>query len=337
MTQQRIYADPINPFANIPLLVRAPTGQTFVNRAKYAQKVYMLQSQDYPLSLAGSARGRTSLLPPADQGGDGDTELHYLMAASTGKFSVTMNLTVLQRRLMNGPVEASLVFGSGLLPSRLLAPLFVPATTTLDVECVDLSGNANAIRIDSLGSQIVDPMANFSGLDAMSRRGALLDPNKHPFWLTTDAGAEVTIPANGSLTVQFSVPSVADFNAFGLLHRKTADFTIQLYEGNRRRLMSAPTLISQISAGTASVTGFPGDLIPAASMPMYWPFTHLFQRGTTITAELANSTGNDITASLAFPGELIYYPVSPPGLSVPRPQGQVAPGVAPMQPMIQAR
>jgi len=320
-----VAAPAVNPFANIPLLVRGPNGQTFINRAKYAQKVFHLQAESYPCTVTSSGRNRTSLLPPADQGGDGDLELYYLMASSTGAFSVSLNLTTLNRRLMNGPVESSLIFGNGTLPSRLLSPLFIPATTTLDIELNDLSVGSNEIKIAGLGHQIVDPMANFSGITALDRRGRLLDPMKHPFWLTTDNGAQVTIAANSSATYTLSVPSVADFNCWGLLHRTTADYTIQLFEGNRRRLMNAATNISQLSSKTLSVTGMPDDLVPAASMPMYWPFTHLFQRGTTISAVLTNPTGSTITTSIAFPGELVYYPPCPPILSQPGPAGAVVP------------
>jgi hypothetical protein len=324
VSQPRPYASQINPYANIPLLVSGPGGQTFVNRAKYAQKVYHASAQDYPLSLTALARKRTQILINGDQGGDGDTHLYYLMASSTGKFSVTMTHTALSRRLMNGPVESSLIFGNGVLPGRLLSPIFVPATTSLDIECVDLSNSSNDIRLSGIGMQLVDPMANFSGITATDRRGHYLDPMKHPYWLTFDSGAEQTLTGTSTTdSFTLTVPSVADFNCWGLLHRISAnDATCEIFEGNRRRLLNQPTRLSEISSKTLSITGMPDSLVPAASMPMYWPFTHLFQRGTTINVRLTATAGTPSVA-LALVGELIYYPASPPGLSIPRPMGTV--------------
>lgn len=323
-----LFAPAISPLVNIPTLVcDARSGQTFVNRAKYAQKIYMLSNgPTNPTTIAANGSARVSVTPPADQGGEGDTEIYYLNSRSTGQYAVSMVLAALNRRLSNQPVESSLIFGNPNLTSRLMSPLFVPATTSLDLELTDLSGNSNSVYVSCLGHQIVDPMATL-GVSNAERQRLLLDRNKHPYWLTTDSGSQVTVPTT-TTSFTMTVPSVADFNAWGLLCRTTGDFTIQIYEGNRRRLLDRAMSIYDVAATTRSVTGFQDNLIPAAGLPLIFPFTHLFQRGTAITVELTSTSGNR-TASLAWAGELVYYTPADPRLTMPRiPSSRFA-----MQPM----
>lgn len=328
----------LSPIGNIPTFVcaRGPDGieRRFINRMKYPQKLYMLRSTDFPLVVAANLEGRTTLVPDRDQGEQGDAELFYAVATSTGQFAVELYMSHINRRLMNGPVESSLVFGASMNePGRVLDGIFVPSTTAIDVRVVDLSGAPNNVRLAMMGHQIIDTQ-RATGYTPQEVQQLYLKRNTHPFWLTTDVGSQVTIPANGNLTVTMRVPPAADFEAYGLLVRSNQgvdSFDLQVFEGQRRAL-SQNQLPVEFVAGqtfTMAATAPNGGLVTAASRPLIFPFTHLFQRTTVISIDLTDTSGVDNVVSLAFPGRLIYYPQAPAGLPAPglQPWGPPLPGV----------
>jgi hypothetical protein len=188
----------------------------------------------------------------------------------------------------------------------------VSATNAIDVELVDLSSSPNTIRIVAEGCQIVDPM-NTLGISQQRVREAMYNPNVVPYWLTFDTGSRLTITANSTSELTMTVPSAGDFNAWALLARSSDDdgLTVEIYEGNRRRLQDGPIRLDQL----CSVTGQTASL-NAASVPLIFPFTHTFQRGTQITFSVVNTTGSDITLSMCWWGQLVYYPESPAGFSI---------------------
>lgn len=308
-----------SPFANLPLLSQAvgpdgkPYGPIHVNSGKFAQKWLWLTANNaasgYATTIAANQRNRIALSPPPDQGGSGDASLSMWWAASTGAFAVQATALGLgSTKLSNQPVESTLLFGSNPnLPGRLLQPIFVPATTSLDLELVDLSGAENTVRIVGKGYQFVDPKTLMGKTQEEIRR-ASYNPNVVPFFMTWDNGAQVTVTANQTMSFTMTVPSEGDFNAFGILGRATSitGLTLQIYEGNRRRLMDRPIRLDQVIAYTNAVANQ-----NAASLPLYCDSTHLFERKTQITFELTDSSGSDNVVSLCMPGQLVYYTPQP--------------------------
>lgn len=319
-----------SPYGNVPLLVRGPDaqgrpglGKTYVNRGKYSQKLANFCAGTYPIVVPANGRNRTAITPLPDQGGAGDTEFYYWVAQSTASFAVMItNMTMGQTKLMNQPVEGTLLFGTDMSwPGRLLQPIFVVATNSLDFELTDLSGSSNTIYLSAEGCQIVDPM-NTLGMSSAQIRGAMRNPNVTPYWLTFDNGATVTATASTTTEFTMTVPSDADFNAWSLGIRATtpASLTVEIFEGNRRRLQNnTPILARQI----ASVTGQTASL-NAASVPLIFPFTHTFQRKTQVIVRLTESSGSNQTVSMAWGGQLVYYEESPPGLALRRAAPPVA-------------
>lgn len=306
------YASAINPLTNIPTLVPRPGGGWLVNSSKFAQKPVFFRAEDYPLSLGASATKRTSLFCQADQGSDGDVEMYSLQGRGDGQYSVKLKWTLFARDLSNAPIESTLIFGSGQFPGRLLSPLYIKANTSLEVVCTDLSAGANDVHLEGTAFQVVNPEEHLGEGNAKLRKAALLDPNKHPFWLGMNDGAQATIADGTTTSYACTVPSHADFNCWGLLCRLSSitneeDFKIEIFEGNRRRLMTNPVALTQVASRTSSVTGFSDGLVPAAGVPSYFPWTWLVRRGTDIIVRITNNTGGSRVFSLAFPGELVYH------------------------------
>lgn len=316
------YASAINPLSNLPTLVPgpSPTGW-FINPAKFSQKPAFVPAQDYPLTLTSGQTKTTRIFASADQGADGDVEFYYPQCRSNGQISVKLKWTHFALDLQNGPVESSLIFGSGQFAARLLSPVYVPANSSLEITCTDLSAGANEVHASAIGAQIVDPVAIMGARDAQVRRAVLLDRNKHPFWLTFDDGAQQAIADATTTEYVFTVPSHADFNCWGMVHRLSSitneeDFHVEILEGKKRAVTGGYIGLGQISSRTASVTGVQDGLLTAAGTPMFWPFTWLVRRGTQIIVRVKNTTGGSRTFSIAFPGELVNHLQAPPQFAV---------------------
>jgi hypothetical protein len=294
-----------------------------VDPTKFAQKNFWLDS--VPVVVAANGTGIATLTPPRDQGDQGDTEVYQLKATSTGTFSIRMYAEILDRRLMNIPVESSLIFGNGNFPGQLLETLYVPATSSIRCELSDLSTAQNKITLMGHGLQVLNTVANL-GRSREDLITANAKVNTHAYWLTHDSGSQVTIPAGvgtGLLTVQAIVPSDADFNCWQILSRSDQganSFDIEIVEGQRRSLMrNGPVPIELVGAQTLAIAGSPGGIFPAASASeAFWPDTHLFQRNTIIQFNLVNQSANDNVVSIALGGQLIYYQRATGGMAAGR-------------------
>jgi len=322
-----------NPYANVPLLMRGPdprTGKqkTYVNRGKYSQKFCEFTTQTYPITVPANARNRTSIVPQADQGGAGDVEFYQWWSASTGQYAVMLtNLAMGGIKLMNQPVESSLIFGNGpQLPGKLLQPVFVAATDALDVELTDLSGLSNDVRLVAHGCQIVDPM-NTLGVTQQQVRAAMYNPNVVPYWLTFDSGSQVTVAGSASGTeFTMTIPSNGDFNSWSLVGRTTAPtaLTVEIFEGNRRRLMNGPIRFDQCMSTTGQTAS-----LNAASIPFVWNFSHTFERKTQLVFRFTDTSASPQVISCALWGQIVYYDQSPPSLTAINSLRGVAQAMAP--------
>lgn len=304
-----------NPYANVPLLVqgldpRTRKQKTFVNRGKMAQKFCEFTTDTYPVTIPANGRVRDSIFAQADQGGSGDVEFYQWWARSTGQYAIMLtNLAMGSIKLMNQPVESSLIFGNGpQVAAKLLQPVFVAATDALDCEFVDLSGNSNTVYLTAHGCQIVDPM-NTLGVTQQQVRAAMYNPNVVPYWLTFDQGSQVTVGANATTEYTMSIPSNADFNSWCIVGRATAPTSLQveLFEGSRRRLSNGPIFFDQCMSTTGQTAS-----LNAASLPFMWNFSHTFERKTQIVVRLTDTSGSQQTVSSCIWGQLVYYDMSPP-------------------------
>jgi len=300
---------------NIPALAQDPrTGELLVNPAKYSEKIVWLSHQGaYPLVLGAGGSGTISLSPPKDVGNLGDVEVLWLVGDSTANVSVQFTHTAINRRLMNSPVELSLVVGSHWgRPAQLLEPIYVPANTSLDATVTDLSGAGATVHLVAVGRQIVDPIGT-GGHSAAEVARLILSRQQQPYWLTFDQGPTVTLAAGVAQTVNFTVPSDADFNTFAIRSRSTAllgsDYTIEFVEGQRRSLMTPRRSLPIELVASQTMTqggGFgPGGVVYAAGNDSFLPFTHLFSRNSVIQAVLLSAAGT--TVHLAFYGQLLYH------------------------------
>jgi hypothetical protein len=131
---------------------------------------------------------------------------------------------------------------------------------------------------------------------------------------------------DGILEAQFTVPSDSDLNWWWIVGRATDPTAVfcEIFEGQRRRLMNGEIRFDQLCSQTLTVAGFPGGLIPAASLAETLPFTHVYQRGTTVTVRFRNTSAAPNVVAMAHAGQLLYDQPSPPGMAVKRPRALAA-------------
>lgn len=308
-----VWPTPIFPQADIPALISTPQG-IVLNPVKYDVEAFYVSNNPFPSAITASG-GIVScgITPPRLQSDTGDMEIVKLMSTSTGRFSVMLTDNFTNRNYMNKPVANNLVFGTSQLPFTSYETMFLPATNSLTALCTDLSGAANDIRITCQGRRFTG--AGCGGKAALQT--PFISRRTHAYWLTSDTGAEVSIPANAvAQQVIMTVPSSADFLCWLVMDDSTVTaedaLTVRILEGNSgtiltdrslslRQFVAAPTL------GAGANTGFSGGTARASGFPFSWTFTHLFARGTQVIFEVTNTTGATQTMRTAMHGQLIYY------------------------------
>ncbi|MCC6752045.1 MAG: hypothetical protein IT371_30615 [Deltaproteobacteria bacterium] len=316
-----VWPSPIFPQADIPALIQDPcSGTVFLNPVKGDVDSYYMSNVPHPTGItAPFGTQQCSLTPPLLQGNQGDMEIVKLMSVSTGRFSALITDTWTNRQYMNKPVSSNMVFGTSQLPFGLYETIFLPATTSLAVQVTDMSGAPNDVRIVAHGRRF---MGNCGGKAAL--QSPFMSRRTHPYWLTFDRGAEVTVDA-GAVNAQFTmtVPSSADFLCWLVMDDSTVSaedaITVRILEGTSGQILMdrALSLRQFVASPTVPVAGFPGGVVRSTAFPFAWTFTHLFKRATQVIVEVTNSAGVPQTLRMAFHGQLIYYGDCP---SMPDPE-----------------
>lgn len=298
----------------VPVIICDPrTGESYINPRRLNYRQFWVESDDVTLA----ADGEQTVPLTAIRGAgllSGDVELYALAAKATGKFAVSFNLQGISRRLMNRPVEASLVLGHGAFPAQLHETIFIRAGDPIEVTVLDLSGSKNDIKLVGEGQQFL------SALTPEEEHQVKTKPSKHQFWLTHKDSSEVTIPAGLSADVAFLIPSDAHFHAYDFRWRASGACSIEIREGDKSMMsthdyMDARLIAGTLELGTTGNPGFSGGLLPAASTVRPMPRGHLFQPRTEVTVRVRNDDPNHaLKFSGAFYGQKLFYRVAPNGL-----------------------
>ncbi len=305
----QVWPSPVFPQADIPALIQNPCepGQVFMNTAKRNAGWVWLASSPFPPELAAEGVTNISITPPLDEGNSGDTELVYLTSTSTGRFSVQLSDTWTNRKYSNGPVANNLVFGTPNFPFTLYESWFLPATTSLTAIVTNLHSGSNSVRIVASGRRFGGNCGPKAALQA-----PFIARKTHPYWLTFDSGAEVTLAASATTSYTMTVPSSADFLCWAILDDSTVTaedaVTVRIFEGTSGKILMNQSLSLRqfVAAPTLAVTGFPNNTLRAASFPFTMMFTHLFPRNTQVVIECTNTVASSQTLRIAFHGQLIY-------------------------------
>jgi len=303
------WPSPVFPQADIPALIQNPCDQTvYLNTAKRNAQWIWLANSPFPAQLpTADSVTNTSITPPLDEGNSGDTEIVYLMATSTERFSVQLADTWTNRKYSNGPVANNLVFGTPNAPFVLYESWFIPATTSLTAIVDNLGSGSNDVRIVAAGRRFTGGCGPKAALQA-----PFLARKTHPYWLTFDNGAEVTLAASATTAFTMTVPSSADFLCWLILDDSTLTaedaVTVQILEGTSGRILmnQALSLRQFVAAPTLTVTGFPNNTLRAAGFPFQMMFTHLFPRNTQVILNCINGAASPQTLRVALHGQLIY-------------------------------
>lgn len=310
----------IFPQADVPALIQDPcTGAVYMNPSKSFVKWFYLSGNPFPLPLPADGQLPVTITPPLENGSDGDMEVVKMTSTSTGRFGVMIEDTVTNRRFMNQPVANNLVFGTSQMPFTLFESIWLPASTNLQVQCSDLSGAPNDIRIVTEGRR-------FIGCGPKEQLwSTFFSRRTHPYWLTFDNGPEVTVEAGATLAFTMTVPAAGDFNCFSIMDDSSGDYEMKILENSSgRSMMGGPGENGQafisaqnfVASPTVSVAGFPGGVVRAASLPHTWTFSHVFKRASQVVIVITNPGGAPIDVRLAFHGQMIYYGECP-GLADP--------------------
>ena len=318
--RQSMWPTPVFPQADIPALIQDPvTGEVFLNPRKSTQKWCYLSSNPYPISIPVNGTLPVALTPPLEDGNAGDVEIVKLMSTSLdnvthGRFSVMLEDTVTQHKFMNNPVSSNCVFGNSQLPFTLYETIFLPATANLIAYCRNLESGILATRIVVEGRRFVGCGQRQQLQQAFYQRRSF------PYWLTFDnivpSVGGVVVAANSTTTSTMTIPASGDFNCWLIMDDSPTDYQIRIMESTSgRSLMLGPgengqgrlSCQNMVASTTRTVLGFPNDILRSSNTPHAWTFTHIFKRGTQISVELTNTTGNSINVRLCFHGQLIQY------------------------------
>lgn len=312
---------------DIPLLVqdigRDPSGQTLaINPDKGSQKFFWLRAlgnnNTFTTSLSANGQAVINLTAPPEENLRGDYDVCYLHAKSTGRFSVQMFQTTINRNFQNTAIPDNIIFGTASFPGYLPETIYTPTTTGLQLTITDLSGAANTVEIVGVGRRFLD-WGNERIGDA--RRRAFYGRRTHPFWLMDNRGGQRSVAGSGTDTLVMNVPPDADFNCTAILDDSDFDYTMQIFEGlSSRALMDAQISCQSYVAANTTVFGMGGPVVTPSSMAQGWGggrlasgggsgtgWSHLFKRSSQINISVTNLSATANNVRLALVGQLVYY------------------------------
>lgn len=302
-----------SPSADTPPTLTSPDGRVCWNQAKDYQYWAWIRGLNgfgaFPtLALNPIAPSRAQIITHtvSPEGPDGgDIEVCALFGSFrvadvlTPRASVLLSDSRTKRQYMNAPVVSTHVYGSMLLPGGLPAPIYVPATQTLQAQIVNLEALDMEAKTSIYGRRFLGG-PNARAIEAR-QRAAFFSQRIHPYWLTSDTGAEVVCPANGSVTIRCTVPSSAYFEAFWLLDDSTANYDVQIFIGSEMRsFMDGPLPRSHVFT-----TLLNGSSIGYAPL-RYCPWTQGLAPNTPLTFVITDTSGADNDIRISTLGRVIY-------------------------------
>lgn len=312
------------------LLQNEETGEYVISPDKSSVKFSWQPARfnnTFPIVLAANQQVEANVRVTPEDGLKGDVEVGAFLLTSTGRVSVQPFVPVLNKFLSNIPISSSLMFGTSQLPALLAQTLYAFPSVDWTVALRDLTGAPNTVSPVFFGRRFSDRRRE--RLDD-PRQAQLLSKFMHLYFIgpttgvtgagvAVPGGAEVTLAAGQTVTLQFPVPGDAVFDCRWILDDSTSTtgvepvLTAQIFEGDTgspmndtpmawRDFLAAPT--------TLAIAGMPsGGFLRAASLPSpggCW--SSLFERATKIRVTFTSADAGTITLRVAFGGVAIYAP-----------------------------
>lgn len=272
----------------------------------------------FPFVLGANGSVVASAQIGAEDGLRGDIEDTTFLMRSTGRLTCLPFISSLNKNLASTGIPTNLMFGVAQLPALLPMSVYNLPTTYWNLTLQDLSGAPNTISPVFFGRKFLDRSRERI---ANQRRVAFLSQFMHTYWLGPVQGyfPEITLGAGLTTTIDFLVPSSADFLCKYILDDSTSStglepvLSAQIFEGQSARgLIDQPNGISWrdfVASPTTTVTGFTGNTVRAISLPFPTDCnTHLFTRSTRIRVQFTSADAGTITLRPVFLGTLIYAP-----------------------------
>ena len=213
------YREDIKDLAPIVLEGRDLTPNPILTKTTQFQFVFDEQANDS--SVAINANGTARRQMTNDKSGLIDirdfkgvfTDSNMLVHIYDSQFS---------RYLSNRPLHCDTVFGTGLNPYEIPAPLKIHPTQTLIFDFTDLSGNPNNARLALNGQKYY-----FDSEKLLFENLSIASKIYRPYWYTTDTDISLTV-GTGINTFFFTVINEADFYWDQIMTRQTGPFLIKM-------------------------------------------------------------------------------------------------------------
>jgi hypothetical protein len=318
-------------FANIPTLIKADDGNTYLNPDAEQIKVFHLAAAPFGGVDGTLAAGETkefTFTVPAEDLDLGDMLVNELMALFTPNTvrNITVDFLSIQtdRLFQNAPVYNTLVFGDAFLNCCLPCCFLIQATNSLTMRVTNNEAIPVEVRIMARGKR-------FLPRDAEFRARMLVYWNTIPsylYYLTLDE-QEVVVPAGATVVSTMTVPGTGDFEVMyprcevlgvgGGAAPPIGSILLSVADGVGRNWESDPMpMDSFVATPTLAIAGFPGGLFRAAAACHCPPASQLFKRNSIIRHTFTNTSGLDATVRLTYAGCFHRVPECPPGRSMDR-------------------
>ena len=300
----------------------------YKSSAKWSWQPGRYENQ-FPYTLPANKQVDFNVKVTPEDGLKGDVEVCAFLLTSTGRISVQPFIPMLSKFISNVPLSSSLMFGTAQLPGLLAQTIYSMPSVDWTLAIRELTGAPNVISPVLFGRRFTDRQKErlFD-----PRQAQLLSKFMHVYWLgpttgvlvtaggvvsTVQGGAEVTLPAGGTVTLYYQVPGDAVFDCKWILDDSTSttglepNVVAQIFPGdNATPLNDVPMSWRDFLASptTLPIAGMPSDgFLRAASLPSpggCW--TNTFERSTKIKVVFTSTDAGTITLRTGFHGTLIY-------------------------------
>jgi len=192
-----------------------------------------------------------------------------------------------QRYLMNNPVHASTIIGSGTFPYTMPIPFLMHPTQHIRAELQDISGNPNSVRFNFEGQRYY-----FDSEAFIFARTSYANKISRPYWYTTDDDVSLAV-GNNIVTAFMTIVNEADFYLQRITTSQTGEFRVRIYNQSVGRGFTNGWVHSSVFGGTGQ------------NYKDFEPM--LLQRRTQLRFDFINMHGATNDIYITFGGTHYYY------------------------------
>lgn len=266
----------------------APDGRVIaVNRKRLAEMPYFLLTNP-PNNSVAIAANQASLQSVMTLSGEGPAQITAFAAQRTGACLVMLQMQdgMTMRGLMNGAVHIDTIFGNtagaplpGFQPFYLPEALYIDELRSLVVTFTDLSGAANAVRLNMLSSRYL-PLLVSPDIEAVRQRLEEKQYVSMPYFYTLDQG-DVTLAASATGQFPITVGQDHHFQIYKMMAISDAAFDINIVDTS-----TGESIIDSPNDGNFPISS--NLIMGNANFPFIFHQPRLVQVGQRLLVTLVN-------------------------------------------------